>query len=57
MKIARSVSQIEPQKFAFGLVLGCLLCSLTYVSVFKFDVVSLRKFINLSRLNFAAMSP
>ncbi|XP_020096888.1 uncharacterized protein LOC109716026 [Ananas comosus] len=41
MKIARSVSQIEPQKFAFGLVLGCLLCSLTYVSVFKFDVVSL----------------
>ncbi|KAG0491491.1 hypothetical protein HPP92_004889 [Vanilla planifolia] len=50
-KLARSFSQFEPQKLTFGLLLGCLLVLLTYLSITKpYD--SLLSTLNLRLLHF-----
>ncbi|XP_020097053.1 protein O-linked-mannose beta-1,4-N-acetylglucosaminyltransferase 2-like [Ananas comosus] len=57
MKHVRSCCcRIELQKFGFGLVAGCLLVSLAYVSEFNFDAVSLLNSTSSSSLSVAPSS-
>nr|CAD1842712.1 unnamed protein product [Ananas comosus var. bracteatus] len=57
MKLVRSCCcRIELQKFGFGLVAGCLLVSLAYVSEFNFDAVSLLNSTSSSSLSVAPSS-